>query len=163
MQSTYNDFGQVSVQYQAHAGAVNTGTTPKVQYSYANGSDNTIRPTAITYPNGRQIDYNYGTSGGMDDVLSRLQSIDESSSQLAAYTYLGPGMVVQVDYTEPDIRYDLITDSGDDPYDGLDRFDRVIDCLWRDYGSSTDAVRIKYGYDRVSNRTWRVNPARPDN
>jgi len=45
--------------------------------------------------------------------------------------------------------------SGDDPYGGLDRFDRVVDLLWRDYGSSTDAVRIKHGYDRAGNRLWR--------
>ncbi|MBI1900809.1 MAG: hypothetical protein HYS13_06825 [Planctomycetia bacterium] len=41
---------------------------------------------------------------------------------------------VKVDYTEPDLRYDLAHGSGNDPYDGLDRFDRVIDLLWRDYG-----------------------------
>jgi hypothetical protein len=42
---TYNDFGQVERDYQAHDGAVNTSTSPKVEYGYADGSDNTIRPT----------------------------------------------------------------------------------------------------------------------
>jgi len=40
----------------------------------------------------------------------------------------------------------------------MDRFGRVTDLLWRDYGSSTDAVRIKHGYDRAGNRLWRVAP-----
>ena len=42
-----------------------------------------------------------------------------------------------------------------DPYDGLDRFDRVVDLLWRNYNTSTDAARIQHGYDRAGNRLWR--------
>lgn len=34
---------------------------------------------------------------------------------------------------------------------------RVKDNRWYDYGSSTDVDRIKYGYDRASNRVWRQN------
>jgi RHS repeat-associated protein len=64
-------------------------------------------------------------------------------------------MVVKVDYTEPDLRCDLAHGSGNDPYDGLDRFDRVVDLLWRDYGASVDVERVKHGYDRASNRLWR--------
>jgi RHS repeat-associated protein len=45
--------------------------------------------------------------------------------------------------------------TGDDPYDGFDRFGRVVDSRWYDYGSSTDVDRILYGYDRASNRTYR--------
>ena len=45
--------------------------------------------------------------------------------------------------------------AGNDPYDGLDRFDRVVDLLWRNYGTSTDAARIKHGYDRAGNRLYR--------
>jgi hypothetical protein len=64
IQFAYNDFGQITHDYQANGGAVNTSTTPKVQYGYASGSANTIRPTAITYPNGRIITYDYGTADG---------------------------------------------------------------------------------------------------
>ncbi len=46
-QSRYNDFGQLIAQYQAHGGAVNTSTTPNVEYAYADGSANTIRPTSF--------------------------------------------------------------------------------------------------------------------
>ena len=65
---------------------------------------------------------------------------------------------MQVNYPEPQIRYDLATGTGDDPYSGLDRFDRVVDLLWRNYGTSTDAVRIQHGYDRAGNRLWREDP-----
>jgi hypothetical protein len=48
VQNVYNDFAQLTQSYQAHDGTVNTGTTPKVQYSYADGSSNTIRIMGIT-------------------------------------------------------------------------------------------------------------------
>jgi RHS repeat-associated protein len=93
-------------------------------------------------------------------VLSRISFLADDSSgsvgtHLAEYTYLGLGMVVKVDYPEPDLRLDLAHGGGADPYDGLDRFDRVDDLLWRNYGASSDAVRIKHGYDWASNRLWR--------
>jgi len=153
----------------------------KVQYSYADGSSNTIRPTTITYPDGRVITYDYGSSDSTDDALSRVGSIvddDAGSTHLADYSYLGLGPVrgalptvdtpftpgaVEVDYTEPDIKYTLVgTAGGNDPdtgdiYRGLDRFGRVKDCYWYDYGGNTDVDRIKYGYDRNGNRIWREN------
>jgi RHS repeat-associated protein len=165
-QFTYNDFEQISADYQAHGGAVNTGTTPKVEYSYANGSANTIRQTAITYPNGRVITSDYGSTNDIDDALSRVKSIvddDMASTQLADYAYLGINTFVEVDYTEPEIKYTLIgTAGGDDPdtgdiYRGFDRFGRIKDSYWYDYGSSADLDRIKYGYDRNSSRLYREN------
>jgi RHS repeat-associated protein len=181
VQFAYDDFGQITHDYQAHGGTVNTCTTPKVQYGYASGSANTIRPTSITHPDGRVITYSYGTAYSMNDVLSRIASIvddDAGSTHLADYSYLGVGPVggllpsvsspftpgtVEVDYTEPDIRYTLVgTAGGNDPdtgdiYCGLDRFGRVKDCYWRNYGTSSDVDRIKYGYDRNGNRTYREN------
>jgi RHS repeat-associated protein len=181
VQFAYNDFGQITHDYQGHSSAVNTSTTPKVQYGYASGSDNTIRPTTITYPDGRVITYDYGTSGGIDDALSRIGSIvddDVSSTHLADYSYLGLGPVrgqlptvhspftagaVEVDYTEPDMKWTMVGTAGGtdsdtgDIYRGFDRFGRVKDCYWYDYGSSTDVDRIKYGYDRNGNRVWRKN------
>lgn len=156
VQMAYNGFDQLASEYQAHSGAVNTSTSPKVQYGYANGSANTIRPTSITYPSGRVIDYGY--SSGADSNLSRISYIGDGTTHLADYTYLGLDAFVRVDYTEPDVRYDLITGSGSNPYAGLDRFGRVIDCLWHRYsGTPADLERIKYGYDRVGSRTYREN------
>ncbi|MBX3442846.1 MAG: hypothetical protein KF774_10590 [Planctomyces sp.] len=151
--------------YQSHAGAVNTMTTPNVQYAYANGSDNTIRPTALTYPDGRVLNSSYGTTDGIDDAASRVASLidDDGTSHLADYAYLGMGTFVEQDDAEPDVKWTLADLAGsDDPdtgdiYSGFDRFGRVKDNRWRDYGSSVDADRIRYGYDRASNRIWREN------
>ena len=128
------------------------------------------------------ITYGYGAADSMNDALSRIGSIiddDAGSTHLADYSYLGLGPVsrascrpsirpsllvrVEVDYTEPDIKYTLVgTAGGNDPdtgdiYRGLDRFGRVKDCYWYNYGTSTDVDRIKYGYDRNGNRTYREN------
>ena len=44
-------------------------------------------------------------------------------------------------------------------YAGFDRFGRVKDQRWYDYGASADAVRIKHGYDLAGNRLWREDVA----
>ena len=75
VQNLYNDFGQQTHSYQAHGGSVNTSTTLKVQYSYANGSANTIRMTGMTYPNNRGLTYSYGTANAMNDACSRIESV----------------------------------------------------------------------------------------
>ena len=64
--NVYDDFWQLQQQYQEHSGAVNTSTL-SVQYGYADGSANTIRPRWVTYPHGNAVNFGYGTSGGMDD------------------------------------------------------------------------------------------------
>ena len=160
----YNGFAQVTRDYQAHAGAVNLSSTPRVQLTYANGSANMIRPTSLIYPNGRTLTYNYGTTDGIDDAASRVASLVDdnvSGTHLADYSFLGLGATVVVDFTEPGVKYTLVDLSGtNDPdtgdiYSGLDRFGRVKDCRWYNYGNSTDTARLKYGYDRASNRLWR--------
>jgi YD repeat-containing protein len=85
------------------------------------------------------------------------------STHLADYQYVGQGTFVEVDYTEPDIKYTLVgTAGGNDPdtgdiYRGLDRFGRIKDSYWYNYGTSTDVDRINYGYDRNGSRLWREN------
>jgi RHS repeat-associated protein len=157
VQFVYDDFGQLVTEYQEHGGAVNTSTSLKVQYAYADGSSNTIRLTKMTYPDGRELNYDYGSSGSTDDALARVAALidDDGSTHLVDYSYLGRNAFVKTDYAEPDLRYDLAMGTGDDPYDGLDRFGRVVDSRWYDYGSSADVDRIKYGYDRAGNRTYR--------
>src|SRR5207302_6379221 len=57
VQEVYNGLGQLITEYQAHSGAVNTSTTPKVQYAYsemASGANHS-RQVSITYPNGRVL------------------------------------------------------------------------------------------------------------
>ncbi|MGA2497927.1 MAG: RHS repeat-associated core domain-containing protein [Tepidisphaeraceae bacterium] len=155
----YNTFSQLIKEYQAHGGAVNTSTSPKVQYGYATGasSSNQIRPTGLTYPNGRAIDFNYGSGGSLEDYLNRVAAIKDGATSLAAYTYLGADAVIRIDYTQPDVMLDLWGGTSGQ-FDGFDRFDRIIDQRWKYYGGSpADRDRYKYGYDRNSSRIWKQN------
>ncbi len=60
-----------------------------VQYSYAGGSDNTIRMTGMTYPNGRIVSMSYGTANDINDASSRIESMTDNGVTLASYQYLG--------------------------------------------------------------------------
>ena len=153
VQNAYNDFSQMKTEYQQHGAAVNTGTSPKVQFGYANGSGNTIRRTSVTYPNANVLDFEYGS--GASDELSRVEKLTWDSTDVVKYDYLGANQVVIQKYPEPstDVEYTLATGSGSNPYAGLDRFGRVIDLQWKQ--SSTELVRLKYGYDRAGNREYR--------
>ncbi|MDB5334827.1 MAG: repeat-associated core domain protein [Planctomycetaceae bacterium] len=161
----YNAFGQLVVEYQSHNGPVEIESTPKVGYAYADGSDNTTRKTQLIYPDGRRLNYDYGTAGGIDDAGSRVASlVDEGeSTHLVGYSYLGQQTFVVVHYPEPQTQYTLVgTVGGNDPdtgdiYRGFDRFGRVKDSYWFNSEDSIDTDRIKYGYDRIGNRIWREN------
>ena len=183
VQNVYNGFRQLVTQYQEHDGAVNTSTSPSVQYTYADGSANTVRRTGIIYPNGRTLNFIYNS--GDDDSLSRMSALGDSSySPLAAYTYLGAGAIVIADYQQPGVQYSLISGSvlawdsftleqwqgftldqweafrlDVSPYGGLDQFDRIVNNLWQTDADTPVAVeQVNYGYDLASNRLWRQNP-----
>ncbi len=138
-------------------------TTPCVQYAFADGSANTVRPTSITCPNGRVLDYSYSTSGSMPDAVSRIDSIISGMQTLAQYSYLGVKKFVAASYPEPNVQWTMVNLAGtNDPdtgdiYSGFDRFGRVKDNRWYNNGTSTDVDRIKHGYDRVGSRLYRQN------
>jgi RHS repeat-associated protein len=170
----YNDLGLAIADYQAHSGAVDMTTTPVVQYGY---DDTTVlgefirglRPTSVTYPNGRVVRYEYGdadsssSSSGPgatdpDDCLNRIKFIADDNAgavgtHLAEYHYLGLLGIVAEDYTEPHVKLDYTFDG----YASFDRFGRIIDQRWQNYATSTDLDRYQYGYDRAGNRTYRQN------
>lgn len=73
----YNDFGQLATERQEHGGSV-SGSSPTITYAYVDGTGNTIRPTQVTYPNTTVLTYDYGTSGGANDRLSRVEKINWS-------------------------------------------------------------------------------------
>jgi len=123
------------------------------------GGANHSRLTNIVYPNGRQIDYNYAS--GIDNTISRLSSISDSSATLEGYTCLGLSTVVTRAHAESGIELSYIKLTGEsngdagDKYTGLDRFNRIADQRWLDGTTSVD--RYKYGHDRNSNRLYREN------
>ncbi len=161
----YNDLAMLEKEYQEHEGAKD-GSTLYVGYNYDesnSGGEFTkgLRPTSMRYPNGRLIHYTYGSAASDADNLNRLNAIKDDNAgspgnTISSYAYIGRSMIVIEDYEEPDVRLDYHGGTSG-MYAGFDRFDRVVDQRWYDYGSSADVDRYKYGYDRASNRLWREN------
>jgi YD repeat-containing protein len=92
VQYDYNGYGQLITEYQAHSGSVSTSVTPKVQYRYNEGGDhsdaynNNSRLTAMIYPNGRVLRYEYGSSSGLDYKISRLAFLaDDAAGTIGAH------------------------------------------------------------------------------
>jgi RHS repeat-associated protein len=161
VERVYNGLGQLITEYQSHAGAVNPMSTPKVQYAYSAmaGGANHRRLTGITYPNGRVVNSNYA---GLDNTISRLTALSDTSATLERYTYLGLDTVVERAHPQPNVNLTyLISGSSDggDQYVGLDRFGRVVEQRWDKAGSATD--RFQYSYDRDSNRLTKTLPLQP--
>ncbi len=156
----YNAFGQLSKDRQSNSGYAGTHS-PTVTYYYATGANNTIRPTGLQYPDGRHISYNYGATGGMNDLLSRIDNIVEGAITVASYTYLGLDTIVESSHAEPSLRNTYIQQAGDsagdagDRYVGLDRFDRIVDARWMKGTANVD--RFQSCYTAASNRLWRAN------
>jgi RHS repeat-associated protein len=155
----YTGWGQVAREYQEHDGAVDANTL-LVQYDYedgaASGVAKYVRLEQVTYPNGREVQYGYGTTGAVDDIMSRLATIGDGTTTQAAYTYLGAGKIVVEDYVESQTRLTYLNSS--DAVTGLDRFGRVADQIWERYGDDPAVLdEYTYTYDRAGNRTSRDN------
>ena len=142
VQDGYNGLGQLTGQYEAVSGAVNTSTTPETQYAYSDPDSGSIM-TAMTYPNGRVLDY--ATSGNaLDAAIGRVDSVADDSASglpLATYTYMGLSTIVQqLDGNNVGLSY--LQQAGDtsaitsgsqyagDQVTGLGRFGQVIDQNW---------------------------------
>ena len=173
---SYADYGPVSTEWQSHSGAAVTSggsQSPNVQYGFDTTADasgiyqNGLRPQQITYPNGRAIYYQYGaTAGDLDDVMRRITHIRQTNSSgqlLVQYYRLGSGQIIKAEDAEPQLRYTLLPGGTAGQYDGLDRFGRMKDLLWRNYGASTDIARIQHGYDYADNRIWRADSVAASN
>jgi RHS repeat-associated protein len=162
VEQTYDGLGQLTNEYQSHSGAVIPSTTPQVQYQYnelSNGANNS-RLESMTYPNGRVLNYNYNT--GLDDSISRLSSLSDSSGVLESYTYLGLNTVVQRAHPQTGVNLTYISPNGStgdagDQYTGLDRFGRVADQLWLNSHTNSATDEFQYTYDRDSNVLTRNN------
>jgi RHS repeat-associated protein len=144
-----------------------SGHQPSVQYAYgeigvSGAQVNHSRMVSMTYPNNRIVNDNY--AAGIDDRISRVTSLSDSTATLEQYSYLGLGTVVKRAHPEPavDLTYikqpaELVGDAGDQ-YNGLDCFGRVVDQRWIPTASPSQPTdRFQYGYDRDSNRQFRDN------
>ncbi len=140
----YTSLGQLTAEYQSVSGAVDTSTTPEVQYAYDAA---TGRLTSITYPDGYVLDYNYGSSGSLNDRISRLASISDETCTLESYVYQGLDTVVERDHPQDDVNL-IIT---------LDAFGRVAVQDWYDTTTSSTVDYYQYGYDADGNVLYSDN------
>jgi hypothetical protein len=83
--------------------------------------------------------------------------VDATEDVYASYKYLGANRIVTEDYEEIEVDLDYTGTNND--FSKLDRFGRVADQVWNDYGATPDVVldRYTYTYDRVGNRMSRDN------
>ena len=148
---------------RTHGGAVNTGTTPKVQYAYSEmaGGANHSRLTSMTYPNGRVLNYNYAS--GLDDSISRLVvALGQPRARWRATTTWAwarwsarpPAAGRRPDLHQAAARPTATPATSTPAW--------TASAAWwtsagsrRSDGSHTD--RFQYGYDRNGNRLYREN------
>ena len=155
----YNGWGNLIEEWQAHDSAVDMQTTPSVQYAYEDGASGSVakyvRLSQVTYPNGREVHYDY--AAGVEDVMSRLSNVGDGANTHASYKYLGAGRIVVEDYEDVEVKLSYLDGSGN--VTGLDRFGRILDQIWTDYGANPDEIldHYSYTYDRAGNRTARLN------
>jgi RHS repeat-associated protein len=161
VEDVYNGLNQLTQEYQSHSGAVNTSSTPSVQYTYTElASGNNSRLTTVTYPDNYAVTYNYGS--GLDSSISRLTSLSDSTGTLESYLYLGLATVVQRTRSQINEEMTYIsqtssTGDGGDQYTGLDRFGRVVEVNWYNTSSSSSTDDFQYGYDQDNNVLWKNN------
>ena len=117
----------------------------------------------MRYPStgsGKRTYYDYGTSDGLNDTISRLESIqDNSGYDLAEYACNGLSRLVKDIYKtgaggSEVVRLDY-TGSTAGSYTGFDYLGRITDQKW--VRSSTVKDQYGYAYDDNSNRTYRDN------
>jgi RHS repeat-associated protein len=162
VQRVFNGLGQLIGEYQSHNGAVVQGTTPEAQYAYTemSGGQNNSRLVSMTYPSGYTLNYNYNS--GLDDSISRLSSISDSSGILESYKYLGLSTVVERDHPQINVNQTYISQNGQtgdagDQYTGLDRFGRVVDQNWYNTTTQTSTDNFAYGYNQDGDVLYRQN------
>jgi YD repeat-containing protein len=174
----YTNLWQVENVWQQHDGDVAvSGGSPslKAAYTYstaapASGSagSNFSRVTKLTYPNGYELPYAYGTSGDSGERISRVKKLDVHGGSDGAVTYefIGLGLTALIDLAGPDGSLDVMLTRFHTPgitpvqgkYPGLDQFGRVARHIWADgdFASITSTPRIVdivNTYNKASSKT----------
>ncbi|HUT91467.1 MAG TPA: RHS repeat-associated core domain-containing protein [Thermoguttaceae bacterium] len=159
----YDGWGNLVTEKQEHDGAVD-GNTLTVQYAYDWDDDPQtdeavpyLRLSMVTYPDGREVYYNYAS--GIADDISRVSEIADDDlneggrTRYAVYGYLGAGGIVTVEH--PAVSGGLTLDYGSDGSGGWDQFGRVTGQTWTNSAETTTFDDFAYTYDRASNRVTR--------
>ena len=160
VEQAFNTYGRISTEYQSHSGAVNTGTSWNVDYDYdetvsSNIFTNGLRLEKTTYDSGKAVYRDYGSSGGLNDLLSRVYQIKETGSTgtvLGEYQYNADGRLVQMTLQSVSVENSIHEGGDDGVYESWDRFGRVVKRAWEDTSSSSLLDQFQYRYDRLGNR-----------
>jgi hypothetical protein len=115
----------------------------------------------MTYPNCTILTFQYDNTEA--DKLSRVRTIDWNGTDVCRYSYLGANTFVVTDYLQPQVKLDYALGNGANRYNGFDRFGRVINLPWSNYGSSTQLSHLQYGYDRKRSRVEGILAGIPAN
>jgi RHS repeat-associated protein/uncharacterized delta-60 repeat protein len=148
--NTYDGFGQLISDAQSHSGTVSS-TTPTVGYSRTLFAADDL--SAITYPDGRVINYNYDGTGAAGTLLGQIMSVSDSSGILQSYTYLGldtpvtftDGNGVKLSYLQAGSNANSAA-----AITGLDQFGRVASQNWTN-SAGTTIDDPQYQYDANGN------------
>ena len=172
-------------EYVAYGNDASTTTETVAGVSDVTVSQYGYRPTTLQYPTTTGVASTLVTNSytgsddqsDIDNAINRLDTLklgtatttasstngqltttsSSAGSALAAYTYLGIDTVVKEDYAQPEIKLDY-TGSSSGNYSGLDNFNRVIDQVWKEYGSSPSTLdEYKYGRNAQGSITYRQN------
>jgi RHS repeat-associated protein len=182
---TYDAFGNITSDSQEHDANTSGLSTTPLPVTYVYDPSRGDRLVSITYPDGSVITYNYDGKplegdalfsdvdvdvpilegdGGLDNAISRVSSISDSSGLLQGYFYIGLDTpVIQWNGNNVLLSYesfDSSTGDGGDTLVGLDRFGRVVDQNWVQVSSLTafpSIDRIQYGYDADGNVLYEKN------
>ncbi len=145
-QDVYNGLGQLIGEYQSASGAVNTSSTPEVQYAYSDPSGGAVQ-TSMTYPNGRVVDDVYNS--GIDATIGRVSALADAGGSAAgtdqSYTYQGLNTIVGNG-----------DGNGVTETTTLDNLGRTAEMKYVN-GSSTTTDDFAYGYDRDGNVLYKNN------
>ena len=119
-----------------------------------------VRLDQVTYPNGRQVHYDYGTTGAIDDIMSRLATIGDGTNTYAAYTYLGADKIVAEDYQQAQVKLDYAHNNlaGFRPLRPGDR--SALDRLRREPGRDARRVYVHLRSRRQSYGSHQFAPQR---
>ena len=157
--------------YQNHDGAVNTSTSPKMEYVFDTSVtspdyvfDDSARVTNVWYRmvTGARLINNYG--GAINDRLNRVNytklidgALDPGTNWDSNYLrYNGLGRVAHAlgrNNTGYSVERKMFSATGN--YDSWDRFGRTVKQKWTKYNTPYVRDEINYTYDYAGNRTSR--------
>lgn len=161
----YDPRGNLVTDYQSYGAAVVPSTSPSTAYSWnylATGAPGTaesghMRLASMTYPvqggaPARVITMTYGSSGVLDDRLSRVTAFTTNigTPTLAQFSYAGSDRRVSLAMGGGKVIQDWRT-SAEPGLAGLDTFGRAADLhVWNSAGGTL--FRDQYTYDRAGSR-----------